>query len=110
MTYGVMRGFFEPPALSLLRGTILGAFIWLLIGFPFFMVVHPGSPPLTHAIGLYCEHVAAGGIAGFHVEFFLLRVRSKRKEPSARHPPIDSYPENTTSNFTPEPTHEHPGR
>jgi hypothetical protein len=78
MTYGAMRGFFEPPALSLLRGTILGAFIWLLIGFPFFMVIHPGSPPPSHAFGLYCEHVAAGAIAGMHVEYFLLRTRSKR--------------------------------
>jgi hypothetical protein len=79
MTYGAVRVFFEPK--SLLRGTLIGASIWLLIGFPLFMVTGPGGPSDSHAFGLYCEHVAAGAIAGLHVEFFLLRTRSKPKEP-----------------------------
>jgi hypothetical protein len=77
-TYGGIRGFFEPK--SVLRGTLIGASVWLVIGFPFFIIVTPGSPENSHAFGLYCEHVAAGAIVGMHVELFLLRTRSKRRQ------------------------------
>jgi hypothetical protein len=91
--YGVMRSTFTASdakwfALNLRRGTMLGAFVGSVVGAPLLLMVTSGLglsfafvPPHVLAdlgliLGVCVGQAFGGAVAGFHVEYYLLRGRS----------------------------------
>ncbi len=79
--FGLMLFFAETPP-TYRRGMLLGAVSWFIIGFPFVVIAIHNTWSQNDLIrvfavlGAYLVHIFGGAIAGFHVEYFLLRGRS----------------------------------
>lgn len=71
------------------RGIQLGTLVWACVGLPILLIgiclgllgsaMPHGGPSFLKAFlpmaGFYLAHIAGGAIAGFHVEYYLLRTR-----------------------------------
>jgi hypothetical protein len=92
LIYGLMRRFYTAfdgnwRRLEITEGTLIGGFVWFIIGLPFValmlfcailgsMFAHGIDVGLFGLItGVYLGHILGGAIAGFHVEYYLLRGR-----------------------------------
>ena len=85
-SYGATRAMVGPRHLR--RGILLGVVTWGLIGAPFFFVaigmallvsaLPHGGPPFVELfvpiLIMYLGHILGGAIAGFEVEYYLLRM------------------------------------
>lgn len=79
--FGLMLFFAETPP-TIRRGMLLGSVSWFIIGFPFVVITiqniwsQNDLIRILSVFGAYLVHIFGGAIAGYHVEYFLLRKRS----------------------------------